>query len=437
MRRLCLTHDTAHVVHCTCTVPGDCCARQPISVLQAHIHAPFQLTILIFARCSRRIVEHGEHGIAVAPTYVEYARALLAKAQAEGDPFGGALSSDKDKAGGGQDASAAEEGGDDDEDADEDEEEAEADDLELSFQCFEVARMIYESNPGHEMELADVLEHLSEVAMENETWGQAIADLTGALKIKAGLLAPDDRQVRHSRRAPSQLADLAGPADRTYRHRLIESPATIAPRSWRTSTTSSPRLRRHSCRMRSSGRTSRRKLPRPLPPPPSPPPPRRLRCRRMAHTHGCHTRTPHSHATLRTPRSHASLACLQHLPPIPSVRCRRHRRPRIRILSSHGATRHPPPRSRPPRSRPPRSRAVSRDARAVPTLAGAKSRPPPSTARPHRCSRRVSPPCAALGHSLPRRRPRNWASFSPTCRCPPPAITRGRRLPRRASCRLA
>ena len=42
-----------------------------------------------------RIAEYGEHSIECAPAYVEYAKALLRKAQAEGDPFGGALSKDK------------------------------------------------------------------------------------------------------------------------------------------------------------------------------------------------------------------------------------------------------------------------------------------------------------------------------------------------------
>lgn len=95
-----------------------------------------------------RITEHGEHSIECAPTYVEYAKALLRKAQAEGDPFGGALSKDKaqDPAAGSsadaadEDAAEGEEG----EEGEEGDESPESDDLELSFQCFEVARLIYE-----------------------------------------------------------------------------------------------------------------------------------------------------------------------------------------------------------------------------------------------------------------------------------------------------
>lgn len=78
-----------------------------------------------------------------APHYVEYARALLTKAQAEGDPFGGALSNKEKETELQQDAGSSV--ADDDEEGEDGVEADEAgDDLELAFQCFEVARLIYE-----------------------------------------------------------------------------------------------------------------------------------------------------------------------------------------------------------------------------------------------------------------------------------------------------
>jgi hypothetical protein len=116
-----------------------------------HAVAPFLRSISALTPASRhRIQEHGEHSILVAPIYVDYAKALLAKAQADGDPFGGALSSDKDKAdnaGGSSAPDAADSEDEDDAEGEEGDEDAaaESDDLELSFQCFEVARLIYEN----------------------------------------------------------------------------------------------------------------------------------------------------------------------------------------------------------------------------------------------------------------------------------------------------
>ena len=140
-----------------------------------------------------KIAAHGERGLECAPAYVEYARALLRKAQSESDPFGGALKKEDEPSGGGPSA-------DDSDDADEDDEEGgdepESDDLELSFQCFEVARLIYEeAGEAHTLSLADVLESLGEVAMENEMWENAISELEASLSLKRKLLPADDRQL--------------------------------------------------------------------------------------------------------------------------------------------------------------------------------------------------------------------------------------------------
>ena len=173
-----------------------------------------------------KIAEHGENHLLAAPAYVEYARALLHKAQSEDDPLGGALKKDKEAgevggvaardiggsagAGSSSDANAAEGANADEpaDDAEEDEEDEggeadgeegeEADDLELAFQCFEVARLIYEkAGAEHEGSLADVLEGIGEVSMENEMWDDAIAELEKSLTIKRRIYGPDDRQVAH------------------------------------------------------------------------------------------------------------------------------------------------------------------------------------------------------------------------------------------------
>ena len=182
------------------------------------------------------IARHGEHHLVCAPVYVEYAKALLRKAQAEGNPFGtsvcgkkgedpssssdaGAYPGDsgadaqhtaaagdegEDASDEGQETEEAQradggKGGEESDDAEEaGDDEPEADDLELSFQCFEVARSIYEKEGEQEaVALAEVLELLGEVQMENEMWQEAIGDFERSITIKARLLAPEDRQLAH------------------------------------------------------------------------------------------------------------------------------------------------------------------------------------------------------------------------------------------------
>ena len=97
-----------------------------------------------------KIAVHGERALECAPAYVEYAAALLRKAQAESDPFGSALQPEDSTTGNGNDrlgsATAARTGIDIDEESEEGEPDdiPENDDLELAFQCFEVARLIFE-----------------------------------------------------------------------------------------------------------------------------------------------------------------------------------------------------------------------------------------------------------------------------------------------------
>ena len=130
---------------------------------------------------------HGEEDGNCAEAYVEYAKALLKKVQNEASPFGsagpkpeakpapagdgeaGPSSGTAEDAAAGAEATGEGEGGGDEEGGDDDEEEGEgeasdeADDLELAFQCFEVARLAYEKKPGEKLRLAEVLECIGEV----------------------------------------------------------------------------------------------------------------------------------------------------------------------------------------------------------------------------------------------------------------------------------
>ena len=153
-----------------------------------------------------KIAAHGERGLECAPAYVEYARALLRKAQAEGDPLGGAIKKEEDAPSGGPGPSApADDDGEDAEEGDE-EEEGESDDLELSFQCFEVARLIYEeAGDSHAITLADVLESLGEVAMENEMCVQPRQPLPAPA---SGSLDPQPSASCHPCRPPLPLYSL-------------------------------------------------------------------------------------------------------------------------------------------------------------------------------------------------------------------------------------
>ena len=74
---------------------------------------------------------------------MQYAKALLQKAQAESDPLGGRLKTGETVCAAADDEEEEEEEGEAEGEGDEDGAQ-EADDLELAFQCFEVARVIYQ-----------------------------------------------------------------------------------------------------------------------------------------------------------------------------------------------------------------------------------------------------------------------------------------------------
>ena len=175
---------------------------------------------------------HGDGHVDCADAYFEYANALFEKVKSEGDPFGsagpkpevkpapagegeagpsagegtaGPSSGTVEDSAAGDEATGEGEGGGDqeegggDDDGEEGEGEAgdEADDLELAFQCFEVARLAYEKKPGDKLRLADVLECLGEVHMENEQWASAVSEFESALSIKTEALPAGDRQIAH------------------------------------------------------------------------------------------------------------------------------------------------------------------------------------------------------------------------------------------------
>lgn len=167
-----------------------------------------------------RVQKHGEHAAECAQSYLEYGQALLRKVQLQDDPFGSRLpgrGGEQSAAGTDRPSTSKEdertacdagEGEASVNDADEAVDEAEgegegegeeSDDLELSFQVLEVARLIYQKMPAAEGEasLAEVLELIGEVQMENEAWEDAIKDLKASLEIKERRLPAGDRQLAH------------------------------------------------------------------------------------------------------------------------------------------------------------------------------------------------------------------------------------------------
>jgi hypothetical protein len=111
-----------------------------------------------------RISKHHEKHIECAPSYLAYGRALLRKAQQADDPFGSKLPREggprhakpagedgaaeagekADAPAGAEQDEGSDDGAEGEDGEDEAGEEAEADDLELAFQCLEMARLIYE-----------------------------------------------------------------------------------------------------------------------------------------------------------------------------------------------------------------------------------------------------------------------------------------------------
>ena len=165
----------------------------------------FEGAVVARAQALELVMEaEGEGSLPAAHAHAEYATALLRKVQAEADPLGaGFKKKDEGGGGGGGGGGGSSEAGPsapaaEAEDVGEegDGEEEDGDDLQIAFECFEIARLAYEAAPaGQELRLSDVLEGLAEVQMENEMWEAAIADLGSALALKQAALPPHDRAL--------------------------------------------------------------------------------------------------------------------------------------------------------------------------------------------------------------------------------------------------
>jgi len=171
------------------------------------------------------VTKHGPLAEQCAESYYAYASVLLEKAQSESDPFGDVVrkiedpgEGDKDTEGedcaepaakpapaaGGAGGSGAGLSGGDEESDDEGEEGAEAavDDLQVAWECFETARLLFaktqETDPHARRRLADCLLGLADIRLENEDLEGAAADYSSALEILTSILEPHDRTLSHA-----------------------------------------------------------------------------------------------------------------------------------------------------------------------------------------------------------------------------------------------
>ena len=167
---------------------------------------------------------HGEEAVACAPAYYKYGCALFYKAQDENTVFGKQAQAQADakdeaakKAAAGSEEDAEdveeEEGGEDPDAAaaaageapdssdgaaaggEEEEEEEEEDDMELAWKLIENARLIYEEDGEHPIELANCFETLGEINTEHSNFKEALEDLERCLAILEMELEEDDRRI--------------------------------------------------------------------------------------------------------------------------------------------------------------------------------------------------------------------------------------------------
>jgi nuclear autoantigenic sperm protein len=151
---------------------------------------------------------HGDQAIETAAAYYKYGCALFYKAQDENTVFGkqaqarADAKADADRRAGAADADADADDGeacDDDEGEDaakdaEDEDEEE-DDMELAWKLVENARLIYEEDENHPIELANCFETLGEMNTEHANFQSALEDLEQCLAILETELDEDDRRI--------------------------------------------------------------------------------------------------------------------------------------------------------------------------------------------------------------------------------------------------
>ena len=157
-----------------------------------------------------KVTVHGEQAIECAAAYYRYGCALFYKAQDENTVFGKQAQAQADaKDDAKRKAEAADEGEacDDDEDeadgdgeaknddGDDENGEEEEDDMELAWKLVENARLIYEEDETHPIELANCFETLGEMNTEHANFQSALEDLEQCLAILEVELDEDDRRI--------------------------------------------------------------------------------------------------------------------------------------------------------------------------------------------------------------------------------------------------
>eukprot|EP00897_Mesotaenium_endlicherianum_P000786 jgi/Mesen1/10708/ME000090S10164 len=176
-----------------------------------------------------RVNHFGEMSPLCSSAYLQYGRALFAKAQAETDVLGASAEAvsnqrreranqdeqlqenqeasvvDKATEGNGEGCLGEEnEEGEKDEELDGDGQEENGDeaaidedesDLELAWKMLEAARLIHERQAGHSLEEADVITTLGDISLEKEDFATCIEDYSRALTLLEGLVERDDRYI--------------------------------------------------------------------------------------------------------------------------------------------------------------------------------------------------------------------------------------------------
>eukprot|EP00003_Mantamonas_plastica_P033764 TRINITY_DN989_c0_g1_i6.p1 TRINITY_DN989_c0_g1~~TRINITY_DN989_c0_g1_i6.p1 ORF type:complete len:629 (-),score=259.61 TRINITY_DN989_c0_g1_i6:33-1919(-) len=133
----------------------------------------------------KSVQEFGEGDVRTAEYYYAYGDGLLMKVEMDDSLIGGG-------GGGGDDEGAEEEGGAGQPNAEQGEEEG---DDGLAWEMLEVARVLYEKAQGKEKELAEVLQRLGDVSVENGSPDQAVEDYQKCLALREQVFAKDSAIV--------------------------------------------------------------------------------------------------------------------------------------------------------------------------------------------------------------------------------------------------
>ena len=156
--------------------------------------------------------ENNEPSVEVARAHATYGEALFRGARATNTVFGekvrenaeasGTRLEDAEDEDAGEDEDEDEEAGkgkepvnDDDDEEEEGEEEEEESDMELAWKMLEIARVMYEDLGSAPLELADVLETVGELNMEQSQFDAAVKDYGSALALLEANLDATDRRL--------------------------------------------------------------------------------------------------------------------------------------------------------------------------------------------------------------------------------------------------